>query len=194
MALRVAMQEIMTSKVAIFRDGPDLASAVESLRELYDRSRRIGVGGRAPGAHPALVTAYRTRKMLRLALTVACGALARTESRGAHSRADYPQRNDRDWLKRTLATWPDPAADLPVLSYEPLDVATMELPPGWRGYGARDYVDHPATAARQAEVEAVRARLGGDGRFAVQQALMPWEHLLPESLRGRNERLGEPLP
>ncbi len=194
MALRVAMQEIMTSKVGIFRDGPDLASAVESLRELGDRGRRIGVGGRAPGPHPALVTAYRTRRMLRLALTVACGALARTESRGAHSRADYPQRNDRDWLKRTLATWPDPAADLPALSYEPLDVATMELPPGWRGYGARDFIDHPATGARQAEVEATRDRLAGEGRFAVQRALMPWEHLLPEPLRGRNERLGEPLP
>jgi fumarate reductase flavoprotein subunit len=193
-ALRVAMQEIMTGKVGIFRDGADLAAAVESLRELYDRSRRIGIGGRAAGADPALVTAYRTRKMLRLALTVACGALARTESRGAHSRADYPQRNDRDWLKRTLATWPDPQADLPVLSYEPLDVAAMELPPGWRGYGARDYMDHPATAARQAEVDAARERLAGQGRFAVQQALMPYEHLLPDPLRGRNERLGEPLP
>jgi fumarate reductase flavoprotein subunit len=147
-ALRVAMQEIMTDKVGIFRDGADLAAAVESLRELYDRSRRIGIGGRAAGADPALVTAYRTRKMLRLALTVACGALARTESRGAHSRADYPQRNDRDWLKRTLATWPDPQADLPVLSYEPLDVGTMELPPGWRGYGARDYIDHPRRRPR----------------------------------------------
>ena len=194
MVLRVAMQEIMTSKVGIFRDGADLASAVESLRELYDRSRRIGIGGRAAGADPALVTAYRTRKMLRLALTVACGALARTESRGAHSRADYPQRNDRDWLKRTLATWPDPQADVPALSYEPIDVGTMELPPGWRGYGARDYLDHPATAARQAEVDAARERLAGEGRFAVQQALMPYEHLLPGPLRGRNERLGEPLP
>ncbi len=194
MALRVAMQEIMTAKVGIFRDGPDLASAVESLRELYDRSRRVGIGGRVAGAHPALVTAYRTRKMLRLALTVACGALARTESRGAHARADYPQRNDRDWLRRTLATWPDPRADLPVLSYEPIDVGTMELPPGWRGYGARDYLDHPATAARQAEVDAARERLSGQGRFAVQQALMPYEHLLPGSLRGRNERLGETLP
>jgi succinate dehydrogenase/fumarate reductase flavoprotein subunit len=51
------------------------------------------------------VTAYRVQKMLKLALTVAYGALVRTESRGAHFREDYPQRNDAEWLKRTLATW-----------------------------------------------------------------------------------------
>jgi len=192
--LRIAMQEIMTEKVGIFRDGGDLQSAVDGLRELYLRSRKIGVGSRAPGANPELVTAYRTQKMLRLALTVACGALARTESRGAHFRADYPQRNDRDWLSRTLATWPDPEAELPTLSYEPLDVMTMELPPGWRGYGARNHIDHPDTERRAQEVAATKERLAADGRFAVQQALMPYEHLLPESFQGRNERIGEALP
>jgi len=192
--LRIAMQEIMTEKVGIFRDGGDLQSAVDGLRELYLRSRKIGVGSRAPGANPELVTAYRTQKMLRLALTVACGALARTESRGAHFRADHPQRNDRDWLSRTLATWPDPEAELPTLSYEPLDVMTMELPPGWRGYGARNHIDHPDTERRAQEVAATKERLAADGRFAVQQALMPYEHLLPESFQGRNERIGEALP
>jgi fumarate reductase flavoprotein subunit len=193
-ALRVAMQEIMTAKVGIFRDGGDLAAAVEELRELYARSRGIVVASRAAGANPELVTAYRTQKMLRLALTVAGGALARTESRGAHFRADYPQRNDQQWLKRTLATWPDPGADLPTLSYEPLDVMTMELPPGWRGYGARNQIEHPDTERRAQQVAEVRERLSGEGRFAVQEALMPYEQMLPESIRGRNERLGEKLP
>ncbi len=192
--LRIAMQEIMTEKVGIFRDGGDLQSAVDKLRELHVRSRSIGVGSRAAGANPELATAYRTQKMLRLALTVACGALARTESRGAHFRADYPQRNDRDWLSRTLATWPDPMSELPSLSYEPLDVTTMELPPGWRGYGARNHIDHPDTEHRAQEVAATKERLAAEGRFAVQQALMPYEHLLPESFRGRNERIGEALP
>jgi len=192
--LRIAMQEIMTEKVGIFRDGGDLQAAVDGLHALYLRSRDIGVGSRAAGANPELVTAYRTQKMLRLALTVACGALARTESRGAHFRADYAQRNDRDWLSRTLATWPDPDAELPSLSYEPLDVMTMELPPGWRGYGARNHIDHPDTERRAEEVAATKERLAAEGRFAVQQALMPYEHLLPESFRGRNERIGEALP
>jgi fumarate reductase flavoprotein subunit len=145
----------------------------------------------APGANPELVTAYRTQMMLKLALTVSYGALVRTESRGAHFRQDHPRRNDAEWLKRTLATWKNESDTLPTLNYEALDVGKMELPPGWRGYGAKDYVDHPDTPARQAEVEA--AKQSGADRFALQQALMPFEHLLPEPLRGRNERIDEPF-
>jgi len=192
-ALRKAMQILMTEKVGIFRDGKDLAAAVEELRELVDRGRRIGVSGNPAGANPELVTAYRTQMMLRVAQTVAAGALARTESRGAHFRGDYPQRNDRDWLSRTLATWPDPGADLPTLRYEPLDVMTMELPPGWRGYGGRDHINHPDTERRTAEVASARERLADADRFTVQAALLPYEHLLPAGVRGRNERFDEDL-
>jgi fumarate reductase flavoprotein subunit len=130
--------------------------------------------------------------MLKLALCVAWGALQRTESRGAHFREDFPRRNDADWLKRTLATWPDPELTLPALAYEALDVTRMELPPGWRGYGARDAIEHPLTAVRQAEVDAIRARLAGTDRHAVQDALLPFRDLLPPHLRGANARLGDP--
>jgi fumarate reductase flavoprotein subunit len=67
----------------------------------------------------------------------------------------------------------------------------MELPPGWRGYGARDYIDHPDTAARQKEVDAIKEKKTPSGRFAVQETLMPYEHLLPPRFRGRNERIDE---
>ena len=132
--------------------------------------------------------------MLRLALTVACGAAARTESRGAHFREDYPVRDDSKWLKRTLASWND-GDTLPTLSYEDLDVMKMELPPGWRGYGAKNYIDHPDTAKRQAEVDEIRAKMEAEGadRFAIQNALMPYAHLLPKRLQGKNERIDEPL-
>jgi fumarate reductase flavoprotein subunit len=146
---------------------------------------------RAAGANPELVTAYRTQKMLKLALTVAYGALARTESRGAHYREDFPRRNDAEWLKRTLAGWNNESDTLPTLTYEALDVRRMELPPGWRGYGARDHIHHPDTATREKEVEALKARLVSSDRFAVQQALMPYEQLLPPRLRGRNERIDD---
>ncbi|MFO1324810.1 MAG: fumarate reductase flavoprotein subunit [Burkholderiales bacterium] len=189
-ALKAAMQQIMTDKVGIFRTGAALGQAVEELQQLLVRSRKIGLRHKAPGANPELATAYRVQKMLKLALCVAYGAYTRTESRGAHYRQDHPRRNDAEWLKRTLATWQGDDT-LPTLGYEPLDVAKMELPPGWRGYGARDYIDHPATAARAAEVEAEKARMKDADRFALQTALMPFEHLLPARFRGRNERIDE---
>jgi fumarate reductase flavoprotein subunit len=192
-ALKVAMQEIMTAKVGIFRTGTDLSSAVSELQALLERSRRIGLRNKAAGANPELATAYRTQKMLKLALCVAYGAAQRTESRGAHFREDFPRRDDSQWLKRTLATWKGESDTLPTLAYEALDVHKMELPPGWRGYGAKDYVDHPDTAARAAEVAALRERLKDAPRFEVQRSLMPYEDLLPAALRGRNERIDEPL-
>jgi len=190
-ALRVAMQEIMTDKVGIFRRGKDLEQAVDELQKLLTRSRNIGVRYQTLGANPELVTAYRTRKMLKLGLTIAYGALTRTESRGAHFREDFPRRNDAEWLKRTLATWKNEDDTLPTLAYETLDVKRMELPPGWRGYGAKDYIEHPDTPARQKEVEAVRNKLNSADRFAIQEALMPYEELLPPRYRGRNERIDE---
>ena len=192
-ALRVRMQEIMTSKVGIFRTGEDLASAVEELQSLLVRSRDIGLRYRVHGANPELVTAYRVQKMLKVALCVAYGALTRTESRGAHFRHDFPRRDDAQWLSRTLAVWKSETDTLPALERERIDVAAMELPPGWRGYGARDYVDHPDTAARAAFVAAQRAALTGQDRHVVQQALMPYDDLLPPRYRGSNERLDEPL-
>ncbi|MGF1548763.1 MAG: fumarate reductase flavoprotein subunit [Thiotrichales bacterium] len=188
--LRQRMESIMTEQVGLFRDGAPLAEAVEELTDLLARSTRIGVATVRHDANPELVQAYRLPRMLKVALTIALGALQRTESRGAHFRADYPARNDRDWLKRTLSVW-HPGNGQPTLEYEALDVATMELPPAFRGYGAKNIIEHPATGARQCAVEAARGASGD--RFAAQAAVMPYFHLLPERYRGRNERLSEPL-
>jgi fumarate reductase flavoprotein subunit len=190
-AIKQQMQEVMSGKVGIFRTGSELDEAVDVLRKLLARSRNIGLRAHSPGTNPELVTAYRVQKMLKLALTVAHGAQVRTESRGAHFRQDFPRRDDAQWLKRTLATWTSESDTLPTLAYEPIDVKRMELPPGWRGYGAKDYINHPDTPGRQAEVDALKAKLSGADRFAVQQALMPYEQWLPAVLRGRNERIDE---
>ena len=193
-ALKIEMQQIMTDKVGIFRSGKDLEEAVHRLQELLVRSRNIGLRYRVDGPNPELVTAYRTQKMLKVALCIATGALARTESRGAHFRADYPRRDDAAWLRRTLATWDRPSDTLPCLHYEGLDVLSMELPPGWRGYGNKDYVDHPETSRRAAEVAEAKEKIGDGNRHALQAALMPYEHLLPKRFQGRNERIDEKLP
>jgi fumarate reductase flavoprotein subunit len=187
------MQDIMSRKVGVFRTGKVLEEAVEELSALLERSRSIGLRYRAVATNPELVTAYRVQKMLKVALCIACGALARTESRGAHFREDYPRRNDAAWLSRTLASWPDAAALQPTLAWEGLDVATMELPPGWRGYGARDYIDHRQTAERNATVEGVRRAMQDASRIDVQRALMPYEALLPSRYIGGNERIDDAL-
>ena len=191
--LRTRMQEVMTTKIGIFRRGKDMEEAVTELEELYKRSFNIPVKD-VVGNNPELVYAYRTRSMLRVALTVAYGALNRQESRGAHYREDFSVRDDVKWLNRTIATWKD-GDTLPTLSYQPLDISKMELPPGFRGYGVKNYIENPESAKRQAEVDAIRQKMEAEGkdRWAIQDAIMPYQHLLPKRLLGRNERIDEPL-
>ncbi len=188
--LRRRMERVMTDKVGLFRNGADLDSAVAELTELLARSRDVGVRG-GLDANPELVLAYRLPRMLKVALSVAMGARNRTESRGAHFREDFPARNDRDWLNRTLACWREGDA-LPTLEYEELDVMTMELPPGFRGYGAKNIIEHPDAALRQAEVDEMHA--AKQDRHAAQSYLMSFKQYLPRKYRGRNARLDEPLP
>ena len=191
--IRTRMQEIMTTKIGIFRKGADMESAVAELEELYKRSFKVSVKD-VVGPNPELIYAYRTQKMLRVALSVAYGALNRKESRGAHYREDFPVRNDIEWLNRTIATWKE-GDTLPTLNYEKLDISKMELPPGFRGYGVKNYIENPESAKRQAEVDAIRAKMeaAGADRFAIQDALMPYQDLLPRRLKGKNERVDEPL-
>ena len=191
--IRTRMQELMTSKIGIFRRGDVMDSAVEELEELYKKTFKVSCKDQL-GANAELTYAYRTRKMLKVALAIACGATARKESRGAHFREDFPVRDDAKWLKRTLSSWKE-GDTMPTLTYETLDISKMELPPGWRGYGAKNYIDHPDTAKRQAEVDEIRAKMEAEGadRFAIQNALMPYAHLLPKRLQGKNERIDEPL-
>ena len=192
--IRTRMQEIMTTKIGIFRKGADMESAVAELEELYKRSFKVSVKD-VVGPNPELIYAYRTQKMLRVALSVAYGALNRKESRGAHYREDFPVRNDIEWLNRTIATWKE-GGTLPTLNYEKLDISKMELPPGFRGYGVKNYIENPESAKRQAEVDAIRAKMeaAGADRFAIQDALMPLPgSLSPKRLKGKNERVDEPL-
>ena len=190
--LKREMQRIMMDYVGIFRNGPELEKAVAELKVLLERSRKLGLKCKKRHANPELVEALRVKRMLKVALTVACGAAARTESRGAHAREDYPQRNDRDWLNRTLASWPVPDALEPELNYEALDVMKMELPPGYRGYGINNAIVHPDTEKREQQIAEILAELGEDAdRYQRQRALMPFE--LPESLQPNNERLSDTL-
>lgn len=136
--VRNEMQSVLMDRVGIFRNEKDLKLAVEKLQDIHARSRQVGLRSSGRGASPELSLALRLPGMVRLALCVACGALARTESRGSHAREDYPARNDRDWLVRTLAFWPE-GGERPILEYEP-NTSVEELPPGDRGYGGAQVI------------------------------------------------------
>ncbi|MDJ0749831.1 MAG: fumarate reductase flavoprotein subunit [Woeseiaceae bacterium] len=136
--IRDAMGEVMMNKVGIFRNGDELEEAVSELGQLLDECDHAGLRCKDPGVNPELAFALRLKGMLRLAMTVAKGALARTESRGAHFRTDFPLRNDRDWLNRTLVRWAQDAGE-PEFTYEPTGL--IDLPPGYRGYGADERIE-----------------------------------------------------
>lgn len=138
--LRNDMQDVMMDYVGIFRNGKDLQTGVDKLQEILERTKNMKLLGKnLEGPNGELSMALRVPGMVRLALTVAYGALQRTESRGAHAREDYPERNDRDWLKRTLATWKE-GDTLPTLNYEDATPFYI-LPPGDRGYGGGKIID-----------------------------------------------------
>lgn len=190
--IKTKMTEIMDANVGIFRDGEHLQTAVKGLAELYKKSKNIRISNKNLHNNPELEEAYRVNKMLKLALCVAQGALNRTESRGAHTREDYPKRDDKDWLKRTLVSWENPENDMPTISYEDLDVKAMEIPPAYRGYGAKgNIIEHPDTAARQAQVDNITATMQKEGkdRYAIQEALMKFD--LQPQYKARNQRLGD---
>jgi fumarate reductase flavoprotein subunit len=136
--IRDAMAETMISKVGIFRTGDELALAVDELKALLEDCDRIVLRSKAPGMNPELSFALRVKNMVKLALVTAQGAVARTESRGAHFRTDFPLRDDSKWLNRTLARWPEAATEAQ-LSYEPVGILDVE--PGHRGYGADERIE-----------------------------------------------------
>ena len=132
--LRNAMQQIMLKHVGIFRNGATMQEGVDKLLELSERAKNIGIKAKNPkGFSPEISMALRVPGMIKLGLTSAYSALQRTESRGAHAREDFPARNDKEWLNRTLATWEEGKA-LPTLKYEDA-TPWYEIPPGERGYG-----------------------------------------------------------
>lgn len=186
--LKAQMQQIMMDKVGIFRNGEDLEQAVEELKVLNQKAKKIALRNKISSSNPELVEAIRVPKMIKLAQCVAYGAMLRTESRGAHAREDYPERNDKDWLKRTLTTWKDDQADLPEIFYEDLDIMKMEMPPASRGYGVDNTIHHPDTEKREKEIEEIKKANRGADRFEIQNLLNPIT--IPEKFKGKNERIG----
>ncbi len=116
----------MTEHVTVIRYNDKLKKCDEKLVELLERTRRINLSDRSRWANQTLSFARQLYNMLHLARVITQGALARNESRGAHYKPDFPNRDDQNWLKTTKAYFA-PDADEPRLVYEPVDTSLIPL-------------------------------------------------------------------
>lgn len=130
--------KIMTDNVTVVRYNDRLKATDEKILELIDRFRHISINDSNLWATQAVPHARQLWNMLQLARVITLGALNRNESRGAHYKPEFPERNDEEWLKTTIAEYSDEA---PVFSYEPVDVSLIKP-------RKRDYSKGSANAAK----------------------------------------------
>jgi succinate dehydrogenase / fumarate reductase flavoprotein subunit len=98
------MKKVMFDEVGIFRTQKGMKSAIDAICELKERYRKVRVADTGKIFNTELLNAWELGNMLDVAELVATCALNRKESRGGHSREDFPDRDDKQWLKHTLAS------------------------------------------------------------------------------------------
>ena len=124
MAIWRELGQIMTEHVTVTRVNKDLQAADSGIRELQARYQRVNLSDRSTWSNQTLNFARELGNMLVLARVIALGALQRNESRGAHYKPEFPERDDATWLKTTRAKWVDGEIRL---SYEPVDISLIPL-------------------------------------------------------------------
>jgi succinate dehydrogenase / fumarate reductase, flavoprotein subunit len=117
------MGKVMTENVTVVRYNDRLKATDQKLIELIDRSKKISINDSNLWATHALPHARQLQNMLQLARVVTLGALNRDESRGAHYKPEFPDRNDEKYLKTTIAEFSE---ESPILSYEAVDIGLLE--------------------------------------------------------------------
>jgi len=121
--IRREMQNTMTQYAYVFRDGKGLEEGLRKIRELKRRFGKGRVDDKSKEFNQNFINVLEVDAMLEVAEVVLVSALARTESRGAHYRLDYPKRDDVNWLKHTLA-YRTPEG--PRLEYIPVKITKWE--------------------------------------------------------------------
>ncbi|MCJ7722916.1 MAG: FAD-binding protein, partial [Anaerolineales bacterium] len=117
------MKRVMFDHVGVFRTEEGMKSALATVRELKERFKNIRLEDRGKIFNTDLFNAWELGNLLDLAEVTTVSALARTESRGAHARDDYPERNDTKWLKHTLAWYKNGGIKL---RYKPVVITKYE--------------------------------------------------------------------
>jgi succinate dehydrogenase / fumarate reductase flavoprotein subunit len=123
--------ELMTKNCTVIRYNKPLQETDAKLVELLDRFNHINMSDRSQWANTSFVFTRQLYNMLQLSRVIAQGAAMRNESRGAHYKPDFPERDDKNWMKTTKAYF---AADVdePRFDFEPVDISL--IPPRPRRY------------------------------------------------------------
>lgn len=121
--LHVEMSDWMVDNVTVVRYNDRLQKTDEKLQELMERWQQIGVDDTTQWTNKTVTFVRQLKNMLELARVITLGALHRNESRGAHYKPDFPERDDVNWLKTTIA---DYTPNGPRFSYEPVDLRHIQ--------------------------------------------------------------------
>ncbi len=121
--IHMELGELMTANVTVVRHNKKLEETLKQISNLQDRLTKAKLPDSGKWANQSLFYAREVMYMMDLAKVIAKSALNRNESRGAHYKPDFPDRNDKDWLKTTIASYKDGE---PELSYEEVDTSHFE--------------------------------------------------------------------
>ena len=123
--LHKELGELMTANVTVVRENKKLKMTYEKLQEFSERFKNINIEDTAKWSNSSASFVRQLEGMINLAHVITLGAYNRNESRGAHYKPEFPDRNDEEWLKTTIAEY-NPATNLPELSYQEVDISLIK--------------------------------------------------------------------
>ncbi|HSU78775.1 MAG TPA: succinate dehydrogenase flavoprotein subunit [Candidatus Angelobacter sp.] len=126
--------EWMTANVTVVRENKKLLATDEKIQELMERYQNININDTSKWSNGGAAFTRQLWNMLQLARVITIGAYNRNESRGAHYKPDFPERNDEEWLKTTIAAF-NPEKNGPDFSYEEVDTSLIQ--PRKRDYSTK---------------------------------------------------------
>ena len=120
------MQEVMMEKVGVYRNQQEMDAAVKEVQALREEFKEVGVQDTGAGFNSEVLQIMELENLLDLSLITAASAANRTESRGAHAREDFTERNDDEWLKHTMCSL---SGDQVAIDYKQVDISIWEPKP-----------------------------------------------------------------